>query len=235
MDCGIYRIVNLLDGKCYVGASRNLKRREYFHNWAYIHKNNRYDKLLYQAMRKYGKEHFRFEILEYCSSEELMSKEQKWVEFYDSQKNGYNATKGGNSCLNFEGKRVYKIDPYSKKIIGEYESIGEAARQNDDFPTSIWKVCSGLANHSRNYFWCYADNYDSSLFSSKTLLEKGEARRKKIGQKDLKTGELIATYPSITKASKDTGIGRTSISNNIRHRSQNAGGFLWEEIGGNNL
>lgn len=232
MDCGIYRIVNLLDGKCYVGASHHLKRRKYFHNWAYIHKNNRYDKRLYQAMRQYGEENFRFEVLEYCSSDELMDKEQEWVEFYDSYKNGYNETKGGNSCSNFEGKKVYKIDPYNKKIIAEYESIGEAARKNGDFPTSIWRVCSGLANHSRNYFWCYVDEYNAEEIKNKALLEKGEKRRKPIKQIDAETGETIAVFSSVTKASKETGIGRSAISNNLCGLSSNAGGFIWRETGG---
>lgn len=65
---GIYRFYNKLNGKFYIGSSKNLKNRflKYFNlnNISKI-KNNL---TISRALVKYGYNNFRLEILEYCDS-----------------------------------------------------------------------------------------------------------------------------------------------------------------------
>lgn len=56
-------------------------------------KNN--SKPLYQAIRKYGVENFSFEVLEECDISLLDEKEVYYINLYNSYKEGYNATLGG--------------------------------------------------------------------------------------------------------------------------------------------
>lgn len=42
------------------------------------------------------------------------------------------------------------------------------------------------------------------------------------------SGELIETYKSTIYASQMTGIGATSITNNLKKRSMTAGGYVWK-------
>lgn len=42
-----------------------------------------------------------------------------------------------------------------------------------------------------------------------------------------KNNNFISTYLSAKKASEITGIGRTSINNNLTNRAKSAGGYIW--------
>ena len=68
---------------------------------------------LYAAMRKYGIENFELLVVEECPDTIVDEREIFWIEFYQSFKNGYNATKGG------EGKKYLDYD----LICAIYEQI----------------------------------------------------------------------------------------------------------------
>ena len=63
---GIYKIENLVNGKCYIGQSKYIEKR-----WT-DHKSNAFNSIqkdqykypLYRAIRKYGLENFSFEVIE---------------------------------------------------------------------------------------------------------------------------------------------------------------------------
>ena len=77
---GIYSIFNLLNGKKYIGSSKNIYNRwhEHLHNL----KNNKAHNLhLQNAWNKYGEENFVFNVLEYCKEEERFEREQYYIDF----------------------------------------------------------------------------------------------------------------------------------------------------------
>lgn len=97
MVCGIYRITNNINGKSYIGASKNIKKR-----WD-DHKYNRRNRMN-PIIRKYGLDNFAFEIIEECFIGELSDKEQHYIKFYNTEApNGYNLTKGGEINYNKTG------------------------------------------------------------------------------------------------------------------------------------
>lgn len=85
----VYKITNLINGKSYVGiTTRTLKQRFKEHCNA--------DSGIGRAIRKYGKENFKKEIIDYADdNEELLELEIEHIKKYDSYKNGYNNTLGG--------------------------------------------------------------------------------------------------------------------------------------------
>lgn len=89
----IYKSTNKINGKCYIGKTvQNLKRRITSH---LSHaRNNKKGKFL-DAIRKYGKGNFEWEIICECSNEqELANTETKYIEKINSVNNGYNASYG---------------------------------------------------------------------------------------------------------------------------------------------
>ena len=91
---GIYKITNKINQHCYIGQSTQIERRWANHkSYAFNPNNQEYEYPLYRAFRKYGIENFIFEILEECSNEELNSREQYWINFYNPE---YNQTIGEN-------------------------------------------------------------------------------------------------------------------------------------------
>jgi len=78
---GIYKIVNNVNGKTYVGSSVNIERR-----WSQ-HRTIERKTIIHYAIKKYGEINFEFSILEYCKKESLIEREQY---YYDLLKPDYN-------------------------------------------------------------------------------------------------------------------------------------------------
>ena len=98
--CGIYKITNQINGKCYIGQSVNIAKRWTEYRCKATSKGSEgFESHFYRSIRKYGLENFSFEILEECLREELNKKEQFYIAKYhsDQQDYGYNLTPGGDS------------------------------------------------------------------------------------------------------------------------------------------
>lgn len=94
---GIYRWVNNLNGKTYIGSSNNLSIRFYtYYSLSYLAKSNR---PVERALLKYGFSKFSLEILEYCSLNDLLKKEQYYL---DNLKPEYNIVKTAGSILGYK-------------------------------------------------------------------------------------------------------------------------------------
>ena len=89
----IYFIINLINGKMYVGQTKQaFKRRIAEHK-----RNSKKAKIgVDAAIRKYGWENFTAEIIEVCPVEQLNEREMFWIKELNTKvPNGYNLTDGG--------------------------------------------------------------------------------------------------------------------------------------------
>lgn len=94
---GIYVITNEINGHQYVGLSKDCLRRWNDHYSKSYNSKSKDDlnKALYMAMRKYGRDHFSFKIIEECPEDQLPEREIYWIDKLDTYHNGYNETPGG--------------------------------------------------------------------------------------------------------------------------------------------
>ena len=89
----IYKITNKINGKIYIGKTEfSIKKRWKEH--IADSKKGFVNRPLYNAMNKYGISNFLIEQIEEC--ENLNERERYWIQYYDTYKNGYNATLGGD-------------------------------------------------------------------------------------------------------------------------------------------
>ena len=95
--CGIYKITNLKTEQVYIGQSVHIPDRWKEHAKCGLGIDTPAGNKLYKAMREYGLYNFSFELLEECKKEELNEKEALWIDMYQSNKYGYNITKGNNA------------------------------------------------------------------------------------------------------------------------------------------
>lgn len=103
----IYKIVNDINDKVYIGQTRfTLEKRynEHIKRYALNHKDTCFP--LYNAMKKYGIQHFGIKLIEECSEEQLDEREKYYINYYNSYYNGYNATLGGAGRTKFQHTEI---------------------------------------------------------------------------------------------------------------------------------
>lgn len=118
---GIYCIENIVNAKQYIGSAINLKHRWDTHCCAFrkgIHANV----ILQRAWNKYGKSKFSFIVIEYVSDvNNLIEREQFWMDKLESVKNGYNISPNAGSQLGFrhtsESKKKISKSKKGTKIV----------------------------------------------------------------------------------------------------------------------
>lgn len=97
MASGIYKITNTVNNLVYIGQAKDINRRFIAHRYAEHNPNaSEYHNQIHTAMREYGIENFLFETIEECQVEKLNEREKYWIAYYNSYKNGYNGTDGGD-------------------------------------------------------------------------------------------------------------------------------------------
>jgi len=108
---GIYKIVCVVTGRFYVGSAVKLGQRRYRH-FNELRRNAHHNITLQRAFNKYGEESFTFEIIELVSPEDLLIREQLWLDLLDPfGDRGFNiASEAGSSLgLRLSLKHIEKI------------------------------------------------------------------------------------------------------------------------------
>lgn len=107
----VYKITNKLNGKIYIGITkRGFEKRIKEHIQEATQKLSNYT--IHKAIRKYGKEGFTYEVIEQVDTEEsAKEREIFWIQHYNSWREGYNDTPGGdlNTQLKGENSSRHKI------------------------------------------------------------------------------------------------------------------------------
>jgi group I intron endonuclease len=101
MDKGkIYKIINGVNNKVYIGCTVTSLEKRYYEHLYRCFKTD-YKSKLYNSIKKYGEENFKIELVEECEIGNIYEIERKYIEQYDSFKNGLNSTLGGEGCLGY--------------------------------------------------------------------------------------------------------------------------------------
>lgn len=124
MTCGIYKIENLVNHKIYIGQSIHIELR-----WK-EHCRPSTKSLIGQAIKKYGKENFSFQILEECEEFLLNEKESYYIQYYKSLvPNGYNIeekdTANSQYFYNYNKETLFNIINDIKNSTLSFSEIAE--------------------------------------------------------------------------------------------------------------
>lgn len=139
----IYKFENKINGKCYIGKTKNFKRRYLDH--IKNTKSNRQD-ILYRAIRKYGMINFHVYIIFQSTSDLITEKEfsniyeTALIKEHKSHKSlwGYNMTWGGEGI---DSETAKEIQSFRVK-----EKIHHLLKRDDDTSLTTDRVKSGTHN-----------------------------------------------------------------------------------------
>lgn len=116
----IYKITNNVNGKVYIGQTRQEVKERFYRHCSRVGSTFELNMAIHKAIRKYGKQNFTLEVIE--ETENLDERERYWIEFYDSYKTGYNSTLGGQN-----GFKPFK-EEHAKEVIEGYKK-GKSLRE----------------------------------------------------------------------------------------------------------
>lgn len=131
---GVYIIKNIVNNKIYIGSSsHNINNRITVHK-RFLKQNKHENSYLQASYNKHGKDAFKFEILEFCSKESCIEREQYYLDLYQSYKRdiGYNINEKANSRLGSkyseESKLKMSLAKKGKKLTKEHILKSKLAR-----------------------------------------------------------------------------------------------------------
>lgn len=125
---GVYRWVHKDSRKSYIGSSSMLNERfrRYF-NHSYLSSSKRGGSLICKALLKYGYGGFRLEILEYCPSSILLTREQFYLDKFNPE---YNILKVAGSNLGYKHSEAsLKLMSLASKSRNESEEVLKFKRE----------------------------------------------------------------------------------------------------------
>lgn len=225
---GIYKIVNVVDDKFYIGSTSNFIIRKR-HHWKALRHGYHYNTFLQRAWDKYGEDKFRFDVVIYCSEEDLIFFEQRFIDYYELPNEciAYNLSPDANTF------RRYK---QSKDHVMKRKLTRIGVPLNDEWKKSISKSKCGVKNFNKRI------ELDLSLIVSKyksgrsgveiakefgvrpsviyrRLEEEGIVRKHYTGEKDLDVSEIKCMRKagmSIYAIAKQFEVSRTAIETKIK-------------------
>lgn len=219
----IYRHINKLNGKSYIGLTSQKATRRWRNGFGY-----KESPIFYAAIKKYGFDNFYHEIIEDNIPSKAIAneREQYWIAYYhtwiyDPECNGYNSTPGG-TCNNTTAlqKKVLQLDQ-DKKILAEFESVSEAARAFNTSPDRITRCCGRKRGYLTvgGFYWCFATDYKTyQTIGSHAARIKEVVRISKAGE--------VCYYKSAATAGKSINRHSSQISK-VCAKNHTLLGYKW--------
>ena len=147
---GIYTITNLIDGKFYVGYSKNIYKRINKHR-CILKLNKHENQHLQNAYNLDGVENFKFELLVECEYKHLASEEHYWATLLNVHDNnfGYNISPTNpNNIQQFSKETRLKL---SKASTGNKRALGVEKSELNILKRNISSLKNENSNGSSKY------------------------------------------------------------------------------------
>lgn len=223
----VYKITNKINLKSYIGQTINsLEWRWKRHQ----HKSNCH--LLFNAIRKYGKENFEIKVLAYCNNiEEMNHREQYYIKLFKTlAPNGYNLDSGGNnktmhqSTKNKLSKSLKgrKTKPCSEETKSKIAASHVGKKASEETKAKLSKIHTGRKSSEETKKKVSealtgkpkSDKHRASLSASKSGQKITAEHRSAISnglKKQIKCNETGKIYDSTKDAALELGVNPSSI------------------------
>lgn len=209
INYSIYKIKNKITNQCYIGVDSYYPKRIKQHQ-SRLRNNKHRNKHLQASYNKYGIENFSFELLESCSTREIMlNKEIQYIKYFKSLEKGFNHTIGGEGSVGYKHSKESLLKMSSwKRII------------TDDWKNNISKATKGVKkkkgikrkNHPNYNKWLGGEKHPVSKLTFKQVCE--------IRLKYLNKEKQI-------ELAKEYGVSKTMINAIITHRNWKDDNYIY--------
>lgn len=226
---GIYRVTNLINGKTYIGQSIDIQRRFWEHRCV-SHESNRHLKF---ALQKYGKENFKYEILEECDESMLDERERYYIEKFKPE---YNVASGGQDSSRRFPEEVRQV--ISRKARAQWEGMTDEERaeriaHNLKGPQKGHAVSEETRQKLREKNLGKkqsSETIEKRKATFRKLKESGYVRTNAWCRKKVVCVETGEVFESVKAAAASIGASPTGISATLKGRQKSVIGFRFEYL-----
>ena len=223
--CGIYMVTNTINGDCYIGQSKDIRRR-----W-WMHKGSRTNikklPIVGKAMKEFGINNFKLEILEECSVDVLDERERHYIAKFNPTYNVLNGGKAG-----FEVPEFIR-DKCRQGALKQWNDMSEDQRQH-----VITHQLKGPAVGHEVSEETRAKLRQANLGKKQTkeTVEKRIASFQRVGYKPkpnykkcrcVETGEI---FDSVQEAARFANVSPAQVSRALNGKIKTSGGYHWEKL-----
>jgi group I intron endonuclease len=250
----IYKITNLINNQAYIGQTTQHDPNTRWKAHVRAVKYGNGCPVLSNAIKKYGAENFKFEVLIICFDTDVIRYEQSYISKYKTiVPNGYNVQEGGNVGGMFKGRHHTEE---SKKLLSErsiaYYNSPEVRKEHGQkvreghLRSEIWKLAiaenrafrKGLPtkverseDHRRKISeslkkWYATVDRDNKRYVNHSKIMT--AINGKLVEQYTKDGSYLGEFPSIAEAARQTGLTRKNVQACVSGYTKTAGGFVWK-------
>lgn len=235
---GIYTITNTINGKVYVGLSKNMAQRKSRHFTA-LQSGKHANGYLQNEYIKYGKQHFDFEVIEFCAEEYMASQENYWSNMLMATNRvfGYNiepTNPNKNNVISNEtrlkiskaikGRYLGRVVSVETRVKMSASRVGKIATKEHRENISISQKGRKMPQYQKDLLMKYHLGRVTTD-KQKVLLRQNSVTRKPILQYN-KDGVFLKEYMSIKQATLESGVSRNAIrSSFLQKRKSNK--YIW--------
>lgn len=234
---GIYRIIHFGKNKVYIGSTINFKIRKESH-FSTLQRNKHSSMYLQNSFNKYGKKWFSFEIIEVCSKENLIEREQHYLDLYESYNElyGFNIRKIAESNRGIEFSKEWCNNISKSKKALNLISPTKGIPRNDKDKLTISKALKEYfsknisANKGKKLVFKDKESWKTKIKNALKEIGFGakvsENNSIPVIQLNL-NGEFIKEFKSQKQASIETGVHVCSINACVTKRYKKSKNFKW--------
>lgn len=227
MNYIVYK-VTFPNDKVYIGiTSKGLEFRKKKHYSECFNKNTNYK--FHNALRKYTDKEI-WEVIDTAKDwETLCSLEQIYIQFYDSYKNGYNSTLGGDGSVGLVISEETK-----QKMRGPRPQTSKALKgkkKSKAHCEALSKACKGriISKKARK-------KISEKMIQRNSDINYRNKVAKKLGSSEFevrccKTNKLIGVWVSQRTCAKELNIQQSHVSKCLRNVSNQHKGFKFNYLG----
>jgi hypothetical protein len=239
----IYKIENTITGKTYIGQTTHPRgfsgrydykgigiERVYNYLLNRVCQDAYYNQHLLRSIEKYGFDSFVVdEIFDTADNkDELNEKERYYIEQFDSFKNGYNRSIGGDAVQGAK-KPCGKDSPRSKsvcqistdgKLINVWGCISDAAKKLNIASSHISQVCKNKRKLAGGFVWIYEEDYNHNEDYKRIPHIKDSGKGTKSVLLLSEENEIIQEFYSVNNAGAELGISGQEVSRICSHKAK---------------
>lgn len=231
----IYKVINIKNSKIYIGqTTKTLEERIYYHYYRADHSLDITHTHFINAIRKYGKENFKWEQIDSADSrEDLDNKEIYWIQYYNSIENGYNIQAGGN---NYDTDKFsiacggYPFLAYrvNGEFLGEFINRTAFGKQYGIADTHVGDLLNNKYNSCNGIIAIKKEDFSEELLKEK--LKNAKQSFRSFIAIELKTGKEIGPFTSMKECRECLKLKNNHIGEILKGQRKSQDGYTFKFI-----